>query len=544
MSPTSRGRRPKRKATPRSRRRDDDVVAGLLREIGRDLAAADDALDAELAVSIHAGAWWDLDLADADPEVEVGERLVAYAASRRGSRPALALLRVLAEIGTPGQRTAAAAGAAALAESGVPDPAWVDDLSRVEHTGTWAQGDVFGDQTGILLLFDRPGRPHGIMVLVDHTLGGIAKDAVVIDDPSSAVDDLRAMADDLLRVRELSADEAAAVLVPAFAATDIGRDLPLDDDFHDTRALALARLRLLPAPPAVAPAPEQAHDDPARVAAEFLASDARPPAADADPDADPVAACARLVARLMADIDGDPARVSPAKLDILMTVLFPAALDDATDPDPVDAVLPVVLPAWVGWAADRAGLSAPARDALADTVEELLSDAGADIPDELVDALLDEVPEDLTADELTDVLRRRTFAMGSPTAVVDGEELAIDPSDPDERGLVIRGEHPEYAAALADPFHDAEVDGVNPRLHVAMHEMVANQLWDGEPAELWPAAQRLLDSGMDRHDVLHALADVAVRHVHASLVRQRPYNAKAYAADLRELGAVRRPRRR
>ena len=160
-----------------------------------------DALDAELIVSALAGSWWDIELVDADPEVEFGERLVAYAAGRRNSRPALALLRVMAELGTPAQREAAAAGAAALAAAGVPDPAWADDLRTVRHTGSWAYGDVFGDQTSVLLAFDRPGRPHGVVVLVDHTLGGIAKDAFVVDDPGATLGDMRAMAGDCVGSR-------------------------------------------------------------------------------------------------------------------------------------------------------------------------------------------------------------------------------------------------------------------------------------------------------------------------------------------------------
>ena len=144
-----------------------------------------------MIVSTLAGSWWDIELGDADPEVEFGERLVAYAAGRRNSRPALALLRVMAELGTLPQREAAAAGAAALAASGVPDPAWADDLRTVRHTGSWAYGDVFGDQTSVLLAFDRPGRPHGVLVLVDHTLGGIAKDAFVVDDPGGTLGDMR-----------------------------------------------------------------------------------------------------------------------------------------------------------------------------------------------------------------------------------------------------------------------------------------------------------------------------------------------------------------
>ena len=179
-------------------------------------------------------------------EVELGERLVAYAAGRRNSRPALALLRVMAVLGTPAQREAAAAGAAALAAAGVPGPAWADDLRRVRHTGSWAYGDVFGDQTSVLVAFDRPGRPHGVMVLVDHTLDGIAKDAFVVDDPAGTLSDMRATADETAWVRELTDVDAATLLVPAFAATDAGRELPLGEDFRDTRALVVARLGCFP----------------------------------------------------------------------------------------------------------------------------------------------------------------------------------------------------------------------------------------------------------------------------------------------------------
>lgn len=499
----------------------------MLREVGHDLAQATDALDAELIVSALAGSWWDIELAEADPEVEFGERLVAYAAGRRNSRPALALLRVMAVLGTPAQREAAAAGAAALAASGVPDPAWVDDLRTVRHTGSWAYGDVFGDETSVLLCFDRPGRPHGVIVLVDHTLGGIAKDAFVVDEPGERVGDMRAMADETAWVRELTAVDAATLLVPAFAATDAGRELPLGDAFRDTRALAVARLGLLPEPPAVLP---RRTEDPESLAEEFLTSDARP--RDIDIDIDAVDACARLVARLMAEIDGQPGRVSPVKLELLLDEHLLAVLDED---DPEWEVLPAVLRAWVGWAAERAGLSSPARAVLDEAADAFLEGLAFDAPEELLDALLADVPDDVTPEELNDILARRMFAVGGPSILDDDGELTIDPADPDQRALAVRREHPEYAEALSDLVGEALVDGVNPRLHLALHEIVTNQLWDADPPGVWPAALRLFASGMDRHDVLHALGEVATRHVHAALHERRPYDAAAYGADLEAL---------
>ena len=41
--------------------------------------------------------------------------------------------------------------------------------------------------------------------------------------------------------------------------------------------------------------------------------------------------------------------------------------------------------------------------------------------------------------------------------------------------------------------------------HLDKHAALAERLWRGDPPELWDAAQRLLDLGMGRHDVMHAL---------------------------------------
>lgn len=489
--------------------------------------SAGTALDAEMIVSALIGSWWRPEMIDADPEVEFGEGLVAYAARRR-SEHALALLRVFAELGTPAQRSAGATGAEALAASGAPDPPWVADLGSARFTGSWAYGDVYGDQTSVLATFDGAGEPHGVMVLVDHTLGDVAKDAFLVEDPARVREEARAaFGDDTAWTRELDATETAALLRPALETTDVPDEARTSETFRDTRALALARLRLLPEPEPVVPAPA---GDPEAVADTFLASPARPSGLDTDA----VASSARFLARELADIDGKPDRISPAKLALLLE--RPDVLDALAGED---AALPEVLRAWVGWAGARQGLPEAARKELAEVADEILDPVAA-LPEEFVGALVDDAP-DGAPEELADLAARRLFALGGPTAVVDGEEMEIDPTDPDERALAIRAEHPEYEHVLDDDTLGDEVlvDGVNPRLHLAMHEMVANQLWDGDPPEAWPAAQRLLTAGMDRHDVLHALAEVATRQVHAAVVERRPYDAAAYAADLDALGADR-----
>ncbi|MDN5929968.1 MAG: hypothetical protein L0I24_02670, partial [Pseudonocardia sp.] len=115
MSPKSRGR--KRRPATRPHRDDplgDALVSRMVRDVGRDLDGIGDALQAEMCVSALLGSWWGAFLVDADPEVVLGERLVAEAGRRR-TTAALGLLRAIAVLGTAGQRAAAATAADALA---------------------------------------------------------------------------------------------------------------------------------------------------------------------------------------------------------------------------------------------------------------------------------------------------------------------------------------------------------------------------------------------------------------------------------------------
>lgn len=134
-------------------------------------------------------------------------------------------------------------------------------------------------------------------------------------------------------------------------------------------------------------------------------------------------------------------------------------------------------------------------------------------------------------------MERRVFTMPCYGATVRGEDFpSLDPADPDERALLIEGEHPEYHQVLADPASDGEIHGVNPRLHLAMHEVIANQLWADDPPEAWQAARQLRDRGMDRHEVLHELLGVMVEHMHPALVRREPFDSDAYRHALTNLG--------
>ncbi len=83
---------------------------------------------------------------------------------------------------------------------------------------------------------------------------------------------------------------------------------------------------------------------------------------------------------------------------------------------------------------------------------------------------------------------RRSFAMSPQRGTYDKFDLSrLDPADPDERRILIEAEHPELHAALRAEIDEIDRSGepMSPRLHIAMHEIVANQLWDDDPPEAW-----------------------------------------------------------
>jgi len=137
-----------------------------------------------------------------------------------------------------------------------------------------------------------------------------------------------------------------------------------------------------------------------------------------------------------------------------------------------------------------------------------------------------------------ELLARRRFAVPTVVTSIDGgEEIELNPADEEQRELLILAEHPEYRAVLADPMSDELVEGANPRLHVALHLVIANQLWDDTPPEVWQAARRLLAQGHDRHAILHALAHELSQELYSALTGQHAPDpdVTAYRARLRTL---------
>jgi hypothetical protein len=133
---------------------------------------------------------------------------------------------------------------------------------------------------------------------------------------------------------------------------------------------------------------------------------------------------------------------------------------------------------------------------------------------------------------------RQAFAVPFAEGEYDDIELSLlDRDVEDDRRLLIQAEHPEFHQALADGQREVHVGGVtvNPVLHIAMHEIVANQLWANDPPEMWETAVRLLAAGYERHEVLHMLASVVSDEVFEALRNQTPHEIERVRAALADL---------
>lgn len=142
----------------------------------------------------------------------------------------------------------------------------------------------------------------------------------------------------------------------------------------------------------------------------------------------------------------------------------------------------------------------------------------------------------MTRQPSADDLDRRSFVADQD--VLAELELRLDDlADPDVRSYVIRHEHPELEEALVDAREEVDLGygPFNPRLHLAMHEIVATQLWDGDPPEVWETAVRLLDAGYERHEILHMLGRPVSDQVWSALHDDRPYDRDRHIAALRAL---------
>lgn len=85
---------------------------------------------------------------------------------------------------------------------------------------------------------------------------------------------------------------------------------------------------------------------------------------------------------------------------------------------------------------------------------------------------------------------------------------------------------------LEDELYEPALDEVNPRLHLAVHGVVVNQILAEEPPETWAAVQRLSGLGYERHEVLHMVSSAVADQLWHVMSEKRPFDHEAYAATL------------
>ncbi|MFV2017918.1 hypothetical protein [Micromonospora sp. LOL_023] len=340
----------------------------------RDVTKLECALDAEMLGAALLGSVYSVaetDRADAVREF-VGGFLSATA--RRRTAAAATIRTVFAHL------VPEATGAADV-KTGKLVPAWAGQLGRVRLTGSYAYGDVYGDQTSYLATFaydDELGGPeHAVVALVDHNIG-ITKDVFVGGPAERILGQVRQMCvnDELTWFREEDPGVLRGEVSRHLTITDGLGELPSEGSLATDRALVGARLAVLPAPASVQ-APTLDDPIPAErrtiLVREFLASaEARRFGLDATgtPDLASLHFCLSLVLDHSASLlDPDPLRWSPAVAGMfLLDWVHRRAVLDIDDA----AMLPGVVRGWAAYAGRQRGLPAAAITQTDDTIAELV----------------------------------------------------------------------------------------------------------------------------------------------------------------------------
>jgi hypothetical protein len=223
----------------------------VLREAREVLAHLHKPIDAELWGSDIIGALSsrESDGAEGADSAEVMAELAASlvpAAEVSETPEALALLRILAAIGSPALSTAATAAAERVTKRGVTDPDWAAGIGSPTVGRCWHYGDVGGRQESITVSFGYGDAEHALSVLIDHGRGGKIKDAWV-DDAEGLLDKtwMAAENDPLIVFEPIEPADARTRLENAVAAGECPGKPDEVDDLTAHRALLRARVRYL-----------------------------------------------------------------------------------------------------------------------------------------------------------------------------------------------------------------------------------------------------------------------------------------------------------
>jgi hypothetical protein len=286
------------------------------------------------------------------------------------------------------------------------------------------------------------------------------------------------------------------MLEAALAATDDAEDPLVSESFAARHAFIRSRIRALPPSPGRGARAKRSWTTERRalLAAEFLASDE----AEELSDRRAASRCADRIIDFGCDQDsGRPLRMSPFKVQSFMLTWLPRKVVlSAADQN----AMPHVVNAWIRWSGRKRGLAEEAIAQTLDTLFDSMSTFTRIYRDPAELGIDEELAARLLPDSDLEALPRRVFAFPLLVGKHGGVDLSkLDPADPSDRRLLLAADHDTKTGSPS-------AAGVG--RHIDRHLALADRLWRGSPPALWDAAQRLLDTGEDRHMVLHALMDV------------------------------------
>jgi hypothetical protein len=351
----------------------DWIFQKIIATSGRDVLRSGDALDAEVWVSSVLGMWSRMPLIGVpDTALALGGRLVRVASGRRHLDGDLCL-RAVSAVGCKGLSGVAREALALRRPRRGTEPSWFSDIGSALATSAWRASDVWGDIDAVMIGFRYPsGTEHWVSLLVDHLLGGIAKDATVARRPLTDALEMWSGLPETELV-ELSVEEAAWRMLEAIHSTSLVLGPPISDDYRDFAALIEARVTPLAGHfQAPEPLPYAARE---RLVKDFLKDKA---GANYARDQRAWFLLDELV-DYRCDRAADPLRWSPGAVELFLLDFVPRKL---TAEHETLAMAGDVLAAWVPWGAARAGLSPEAAAKALAVIAELWEEALAALADE------------------------------------------------------------------------------------------------------------------------------------------------------------------
>ncbi len=101
-------------------------------------------------------------------------------------------------------------------------------------------------------------------------------------------------------------------------------------------------------------------------------------------------------------------------------------------------------------------------------------------------------------------------------------------------------QHPRYfdiweRAGTLPPEEEVLRDGANPFAHVAIHQIVENQVADRTPPETAETLEALMQAGYTRHEAIHAIGNIVAEEIYEILWDSRPFDEAGYLEALRDL---------